>query len=178
MMRAALFTATGVLWCAHSLLFLTNPNYQDPVSAADWFTVLSFSAALFALAVALPVLAQLIGRRDVFRVSLVPAAGAALAGVGKFLEDGLQPDWVFWAFALGGGLVMFGLVAFTVVVVVAGRGRLRLLAAVPVAQLIGMLLLQKEPAIGVLILAAWLMAGALTLGLPTRMAAPSKPTSP
>lgn len=178
MKRAALFAATGVLWCMYALLFLTDPNYQDPASAADWLTVLSYSAGLFALAFAFPALAQLMGSLGVFRVSLVPAVGAALAGLGNLLEDGLQMDWASLAYALGGGLVMVGFVVFTVALAVAGRGRLRLLAAVPVAQLIGMQLLQKVPAIGVLVLVAWLTAAVLALGLPTRTAAPTAPASP
>lgn len=177
MLPAALFTVTGVLWCASSVLLSTDPNYQHPAAAADWFTVLSFSAALFALAFALPMLAQLIGRRGVFRVSLVPAAGAALAGLSNLLEDALQLGWAFWPFVVGTAAVVVGLVAFTVVIVVAGRGRLRLLAAVPAAQLLGVPLL-REPAIGVLLLAVWLTAATLILGLPTRTAAPAALTSP
>lgn len=177
MLRAALFTVTGVLWCASSLLLSTGPNYQHPASAADWFTVLSFSAALFALALALPMLARQIGRQRVFRVSLVPAVGAALAGLSNLLEDALQLGWAFWPFVLGTAMVVVGLVAFTVVVVVAGRGRLRLLAAVPAAQLIGVPLLH-EAASGVLLLAVWLTAAALIVGLPTRTAAPAALTSP
>ena len=49
----------GVLWCARSLQSFADPEYQDPVSPSDWFAVVSFSAALFALALALPMLAQL-----------------------------------------------------------------------------------------------------------------------
>lgn len=36
-----------------------DPEYHDPVSPSDWFAVVSFSAALFALALALPMLTQL-----------------------------------------------------------------------------------------------------------------------
>lgn len=67
--------------------------------------------------------------------------------------------------------------AYSLDKVVAGRGRLRLLAAIPAAQLIGVQSLH-EAAVGVLILAAWLTAAAVILGLPTRTAAPAAPTSP
>ena len=90
MTRAALFTFVGVVWCVRSLQSFADPEYQDPVSASDWFAVLSFSAALFALALALPLLAQLLGSQAVFRVSLVPAVGAALSGLSNLLEDALQ----------------------------------------------------------------------------------------
>ncbi len=61
MTRAALFTFVGVVWCVRSLQSFADPEYQVPVSASDWFAVLSFSAALFALALALPLLAELLG---------------------------------------------------------------------------------------------------------------------
>ena len=149
---------------------LTDADFQDPESAVDWFTVLSFSAALFALAFALPMLAQLIGGKVVFRVSLVPAVGAALAGLSNLLEDALQLGWAFWPFVLGAAMVVVGLVASTVVVAVAGRGRLRLLSAVPAAMLIGVPGLH-EAGVGVLILTAWLAAAALVFYRPRRTAA-------
>lgn len=180
-LRAALFTVTGVLWCASSLLvLLTDADYQHPESAVDWFTVLSFSAALFAVAFALPMLAQLIGGQVVFRVSLVPAMGAILAGLSNLLEDALQLSWAFWAFwlfILGTAVIVVGLVAFTVAIAVAGRGRLRLLAAIPAATLTNAIYL-REAGGGVLMLAAWLAAAAMVLGLPTRTVARSAPTSP
>lgn len=177
-LRAALFTVTGVLWCASSLLvLLTDADYQHPESAVDWFTVLSFSAALFAVAFALPMLAQLIGGQVVFRVSLVPAMGAILAGLSNLLEDALQLSWAFWLFILGTAVIVVGLVAFTVAIAVAGRGRLRLLAAIPAATLINALYLHEAGG-GVLMLAAWLAAAAMVLGPLTHTVARSAPTSP
>jgi len=176
MPRAALFTVTGVLWCTSWLSLLTDPAYQDPETAADWFAVLSFSAALFALAFALPMLAQLISGRVVFRVSLVPAVGAALAGLSNLLEDALQLGWAFWLFILSTAVIIVGLVAFIVVVAVAGRGRLRLLAAVPAATLAAILLFPVGG--GVLIVAAWLAAAAIALGRPARTAAQAATESP
>jgi len=168
MLRAALFTFVGVVWCARSLQSFADPEFQDPVSASDWFAVFSFSAALFALAFALPMLAQLVGGRVVFLVSLVPAAGAALAGLSNLLEDALQMGFAFWLFVVGAALAQVGLIAFTVVVAVIGRGRLRLLATVPLATLIGFFLFESGG--GVLILVAWLAAAAVTLAQPTRRA--------
>lgn len=184
MLRAALFTVVGVVWCANSLHSFTDPEYMDPESASDWFAVLSFSAGLFALAFALPMLARLIGGRVVFRVSLVPAAGAALAGLSNLFEDALHwagppgsSGWAFWLFILGTAVTVVGLVAFTVVVAVAGRGRLRLLAAVPAATLIDVLFLHEAGG-GVLVLAAWLAAAVMVLGRPARTAAQAARTSP
>ena len=174
-LRAALFMCVGVLLCASSLVLFADPEHQDPVSASDWFAVVSFSAALFALALALPMLAQLIGGRDVFRVSLVPAVGAPVAGLSNLLEDALQMGFAFWFFIVGTAVTMVGLIAFTLVVTVVGRGRRRLLAAVPAATLIGVLLFENG---GVLMLAAWLAVGAMVLGQPARPAAQAAPRSP
>ena len=50
MLRAAWFAATGLILAIRSLQTFTNPNYMQPVSAADWFAVISFSVGLVALA--------------------------------------------------------------------------------------------------------------------------------
>ncbi len=176
MTRAALFTFVGVVWCVRSLQSFADPEYQVPVSASDWFAVLSFSAALFALALALPLLAELLGSQAVFRVSLVPAVGAASSGLSNLLEDALQMGFAFWFFVVGTALTMVGLIAFTVVVAVVGRGRRRLLAAVPAATLIGLLLFESGG--GVLILAAWLAAATMALGRPAPTAAQTAPAAP
>ena len=88
MRRVGLFAFVGLMFL---LLWLErDANFQDPESAADWFVVLGFSVTLIALAFALPMFAQLVSGRFVFRVSLVPAVGAGLGGSANFLEDGLQ----------------------------------------------------------------------------------------
>ena len=183
MLRAVLFTFAGVVWCVRSLQAFSDPEYMDPESASDWFAVLSFSAGLFALAFALPMFARLIGGRVVFRLSLLPAAGAALAGLSNLFEDALHwsgppgsSGWAFWLFILGTGMTGIGLVAFSILVAVVSSGRRRLLAAVPAATLIGVMLFESGG--GVLILAAWLAAAAMALGHPARTAALAAPTSP
>ena len=176
MLRATLFTFVGVVWCVRSLQSFADPQYEDPVSASDWFAVLSFSAALFATALALPLLAQLIGGRAVFRVSLVPAVGAALAGLGNLVEDALQVGFAGLFYGVGAGLTGLGLIAFTVAAAVFGRGRHRLLAAVPAATLIGWSLFESGG--GALILVAWLSAAAMALDRPARTAAQTTPGSP
>ena len=168
MLRAALFTFVGVAWCVRSLQSFADPHYTDPVSASDWFAVFSFSAALFATALALPLLAEMVGGRAVFRVSLVPAVAAALAGLGNLLEDGLQIEVAGMFYGVGAGLTWVGLIAFTVAIAVSGRGRRRLLAAVPSATVIGWSLFDSGG--GVLVLAAWLAAAAISLDRPARPA--------
>ena len=176
MLRAALFTFVGVAWCVRSLQSFSDPNYTDPVSAADSFAVFSYSAALFATALALPLFAQMVGGRAVFRVSLVPAVGAALAGLGNLLEDALQVGLAGVFYGAGAGLTWVGLIAFTVAIAVSGRGRRRLLAAVPAATLIGWS--QFESGGGVLVLAAWLAAAAMAFDRPARTAVRMTPGTP
>jgi hypothetical protein len=176
MTRATLFTFVGVVWCVRSLQSFADPQYEDPVSASDWFAVLSFSAALFATALALPLLAQLIDGQAVFRVSLVPALGAALAGLSNLVEDALRVGFAGLFYGVGAGLTGVGLIAFTVAVAVFGRGRHRLLAAVPAVTLIGWSLFESGG--GVLILVAWLAAAAMALDRPARMGAPTVSGSP
>jgi hypothetical protein len=176
MLRAALFTFVGVAWCVRSLQSFADPHYTDPVSASDWFAVFSFSAALFATALALPLLARMVGGRVVFRVSLVPAVAAALAGLGNLLEDGLQIEVAGLFYGVGAGLAWAGLIAFTVAIAVSGRGRRRLLAAVPAATVIGWSLFESGG--GVLVLVAWLAAAAIALDRPARPATQTAPGSP
>ena len=173
MTRAALFTFVGVVWCVRWLQSFADPKYEDPVSVADLLAVLSWSAALFALALALPLLAQLIGGRAAFRVSLVPAVGAALSGFSNLLEDAFQVGFGFWFYAVGTTLMVVGFIAFAVVVAVVGRGGRRLL---PAAILIGLLLFGSVG--GVLVLAAWLAAAAMAHRRPVPTAAQTAPTAP
>lgn len=161
MSRPILFVVVGVLWCARSLQSLTDPAYTDPGNVWDWLAVVSFSAALFALAVALPAFAQLVGGQLVFVVSLVPAAGAMIAGIGNLLEDGAQLEWAGdWLYLPSVTLFVLGLIALTVTIAAAGRGRARLLAAVPALTLVGGLL---EAGGAVLVLAAWLAAASMAV---------------
>jgi hypothetical protein len=163
--RVALFMFVGVTWCVRSLQAFADPDFQDPVSALDWFAVLSFSAALFGLACALPLFAQLIGGRAVLGASLVPAVGSALSGLSNLLEDAFQIGFAFWFFVASTALTMLGFLGFTVAVAVMGRGRRRFSAAVPAVTLVGILLFESGG--GLLILGAWLVAAAITLGRPS-----------
>jgi hypothetical protein len=176
MWRAALFTFVGVAWCVRSLQSFTDPEFMDPESASDWFAVLSFSVALIALAFALPMLASYTGGGPaVFRVSLIPAAGAAVAGLGNVLEDGLQLGLAFWLFVIGTAIIAPGLIAFSLSIAVAGRDSRRLLAAVPLTTVIGLLLFESGG--GVLVLAAWLVAGAIAAQATQQAKAQAVPAS-
>jgi len=162
--RAVLFTFVGVYSFAHWVV--TDPSYEISDSQDEWNYVLAFSALLFSLAVAIPILAHLAGGRFAFRASLVAAAGAALAGFANILEDGLGMGWAFFAFILGTAIVLLGLSVLTVVITFAGRGGHRVLAVVPAGTMAGIIL--YVIAGGPLMLAAWLAAAALALALRAR----------
>lgn len=159
MLRPALFVFVGVVWCVRSLQSFADPAYTDPETLSDWFAVLSFSVALFATAFALPLLAQSTGCGRAVGLSLIPAGGAAVAGLGNLLEDALQLGFSDWFYAVGAALTGFGLIVFTVAIAIAGRGRRRLFALVPLVTLIGWSLFESGG--GVLVLAAWLVAAAI-----------------
>ncbi len=169
--RASLFAITGVLWCARSLASLTDPAFTDPETAWDWFAVVSFSAALAVLAMALLSFARLVGGRAPMGFAVIAATGAGIGAVGNLIEDGLQVEWAGdWLYLPGVLLLLLGLVGLTVAVAVSGRGVARF---VPAATLIGMLLLERGG--GVLVLAAWLAAAAVALRADTaRYARPPK----
>jgi hypothetical protein len=105
----------------------------------------------------------------------VPAVGAASSGLSNLLEDALQMGFAFWFFVVGTALTGVGLIAFTLGIAVVGRGRRRLLAAVPAATLTGLLLFESGG--GVLILAAWLAAAAMALAGPAPTAAKTAPAA-
>lgn len=157
MRPAALFVVTGVLWVTRSLTSFGDPAFTDPETAFDWFAVLSFSAALAAVALALLAFARMVGGRWARITGAVGAAGASVAAVANIVEDGLQQGWAGAALYLPGTLLMLlGLVTLTVATAVTSRGSARLLAAIPAAALFGMMLLELGG--GVLALAAWLAA--------------------
>jgi len=170
--RAPLFVITGVLWCARSLASFTDPAFTDPETAWDWFAVVSFSAALAALALALLALAQLVGGWIPMGVAAVAATGAGIGAVGNLIEDGLQMDWAGdWLYLPSTALLMLGLLALTAAVGVCCRGATRLLAGVPAATLVGIVLLEEGG--GVLVLAAWLSAAASALRAESASCPPS-----
>lgn len=153
---------TGVLWSARSLASFTDPSFTDPENAWDWFAVVSFSAALAALALALLSFARLVGGRIPMGAAVVAAAGAGIGAIGNLVEDGLQREWAGdWLYLPSVLLLGLGLVGLTVAVAVCARGMTRLLAGVPAATLIGLLLLESGG--GVLVLGAWLAAAVIAL---------------
>jgi len=162
MLRSALFALVGVAFFAHWVVF--DPSYEETASQSEWSHVLEFSGVILLLAIAIPTLAQLVGGRLAFRVSLVAAAGATLSSVANIFEDGLQLSWVFFVFILGTAVLQLGLLALTGVIAFSGRGGYRLLALVPAGTIAAIILFVVAG--GPIMLATWLTAA--MLALPTR----------
>jgi hypothetical protein len=163
-MRAALFTLVGVVFFVHWIL--TDPTHGGSKSIDEWNFVLGFSAILLLLAFAVPLFAQLVGGKTVFRVSLVPAAGLVFASLSNVLEDGLGMDRAFFGVVLGTGSTVLGLLVLTAVTAFGGRGGYRLLALIPAGTMAAVIF--YVIAGGILMLTTWLAAAALALALPTR----------
>ena len=164
MRRAAFFAFVGVLFFVPG-----NGHELSESEMSDWNNVLAFSAALLALAFALPMFAQLVDDHRVLRVSIVPAAGAALSSLANVLEDGLDLGWAFWGFVLGAAIIELGLLALTVVIARTGHGSRRLLALVPAGTVAAITF--YATAGGILMLATWLAAATVALASPRRTAA-------
>ncbi len=166
-MRPALFALVGVSFLAHWVI--ADPSYDVSETQDDWPYVLGFSAAIGSLAIALPLCGKLVGGRGVFRVSLVPAAGAALDSVANIFEDGLGMEWVFFVFVLGSAIMLLGLLALTIVTAYVGHGAYRLLALVPAGTMLG--IIAYVVAGGPILLVTWLGAAVVALALPARQTA-------
>ena len=113
-MRASVvaFLAAAALSLANAAIGFAYTNSDDPQSVSDYTAVLLFSAALIGAAAALAVLRRLrVGpsRRAVSLGLAVAAVGAALAGVGNLVEDGLGVSAFGLLFALGGLVLIIGL---------------------------------------------------------------------
>lgn len=172
-MRAASFAFVAVLCFTYWLV--ADPSTEVTAKQFEWPYVLWFSAMLLALGVAYPLFARLVGGRLAFRVSLVPAAGAALSSLVNVVEDGFGVDGAFIFFAVATGIGLLGLIALTIVVAYSGRGGYRLLALVPAATVLG--IIGFVPAGGPILGATWLGAAALAIALPSPAAAEPAPAS-
>lgn len=99
-----------------------------------------------------------------FRASLIPSLGCALAAIINDLEDGLQLSWLFWGFVASSAITVLGLLVLTILTAATSRGATLLLAVVPGATMAGVILF--EPVGGILMLAAWACAAVVALRTP------------
>jgi len=174
MLRSALFAFVGLAFFGWWVV--ADPSFEESASQSEWSYVLAFSGVILLLAFAVPTLAQLVGGRLAFRVSIVAAAGATLSSVANIFEDGLQMSWVFFVFILGAAFMQLGLLALTGVIAFSGRGGYRLLALVPAGTIAAIILFVVAG--GPIMLATWLTAAMLALALSTRTPAQSARATP
>jgi MFS family permease len=128
---------------------------------AKWLVVLSFSAALLSLAVALPVFGRMVGGRQVVRLATICGAAASLCSVANIFEDGFQIEWFFFVFVLGLLILDVALLALTIVIARTAPDRYRLLAGIPAGTLAGILIFPVAG--GPIMLITWLVAAIAAL---------------
>jgi hypothetical protein len=156
--RLGIVLMTGVTWAAHGVQkILVQPDYIDPASAADYFTVYAYSAALLLTA------ASLLTVRDVARPLLpqasnilVVAFACAVAGVANGLEDGLGLSAFGLPYVIG---VMVGAGGMIVLAVKFWASPARRLTFVPAVG--GLAIMAVDIGGGVLGLVAWLGFGVI-----------------
>ena len=162
MLRAALFVLVGVLFVIEFEVADSRGDVSE--TQADWTVVLLFSAALLALAVALPVFGQLSAGHPGLRASMLAAAGAGLSSAANIVEDGLLIEGAFFAFIAGAAILNLGLLVLTGVIVWRSRGVRRAHAVVSALTLVAITV--YATAGGYLMLVAWLIAAGFAVAAP------------
>jgi hypothetical protein len=156
--RLGIALTTGVAWAAHGVQkILVQPDYVNPETAGDYFTVYAYSASLLLTA------ASLMTLRDVVRPLLagslaiyVVAVAFAMAGVSNGLEDGLGLGVFGLPYVFG---VLVGAGGMVVIAAQLWASPVRRLTFVPA--LAGLALMAVNIGGGVLGLAAWLGLGVI-----------------
>jgi hypothetical protein len=149
----------GLLWLLRAWVQLADPIYWDPHSGIDYLAVVLYSSALAALTLPLAGLqrqqeaqAGRLGRWTFYATFW----GAAAAGIGNLLEDGLGPTLVFarvgvLPYLLGFTFLFLGLAPFGIAILRAGV----------LARWIGVALILAVP----LLLSNWERGGSAIFGL-------------
>jgi hypothetical protein len=157
--RGLLFAGTGVAW--FTFWYFTDPRTETIAEMQVWPRVIWFSAMLLLLAVALLTFGRMVGGRSSTRFATVAAATAGVMSVTNIVEDGFRVETMFLVFVAGLWILTLTLAGLTVTIARAEVGRRRLLAVIPAASLLGILLF--PPAGGPIMLGAWLAAAAASL---------------
>ena len=158
--RLGTLVATGVTWTVVSLqTVLFHPDYWDPVTFGDWFTIWAYTAAWLLTAAALLVLREVVPGREAangdegLRTGIVIVAFAsAVTGIANALEDGFGfagfgSVYVIGILSFGIGMLLLAAMAF------GSGGTNRRLAWVPLVG--GVAAFTMVAGGGVLALAAW-----------------------
>jgi hypothetical protein len=157
---AGIALVLGLLWALRSLQsVIAEPNLQDPEGVADWWAVLSISAALAVLPTGLAILVWLDPDGPRLTRVLVPVAavGGVTAAVANFVEFGGVGE----AGAVYLVSILLTMLTMVVLGIVLLATRPRWPGLVVLSTVIGMLLLERGG--GVLVLIAWVPV-ALTAG--------------
>jgi hypothetical protein len=118
------FAIAGTLWIARGALAISDPKYYAPATAIDYASVVSYSLALAATAVALLLAVR---RGDIrahraARVALIVSAlGGVAAGIANFGEDWLQLSTLGWAYVIAVVPFYLGLTAAGIILVARSR---------------------------------------------------------
>jgi hypothetical protein len=131
------WTLTGGVWAARSLVEFADPDYWDPVTTLDWTAVWLFSAALLGMAASVLLLGRLAPSRGVTIVARLVALAAVAAGVANGVEDGLGASAFGTVYIIGFLTMWLGLLALAVSFGVAGQPRL---SGLSVALFLGVML--------------------------------------
>ena len=174
MSRSLLFALTGVAF--FMFWAIARPSFEMTASMTEWPQVLWFSATLLSLALALPVFGRMVGGRSVVRLASIAGAGVGLSSIANIFEDGFGIDAFFFAFILGTLILNVALLALTIVIARALRGRDRLLAIIPAGTVAGILLFVVAG--GPLMLLTWLGAATVAVRMPGRTPIPAAPATP
>lgn len=172
--RSLLFAFTGVAFFVYWVV--ARPSREMTASMTEWPHVLSFSATLLSLAVALPVFGRMVGGPQAVRSATIAGAGIGLSSVANLFEDGFRIDAFFFAFILGTLILDVALLALTIVIARTLRGRYRLLAVIPAGTVAGILLFVVAG--GPVMLVTWLGAAAAAVLMSGRTPIPTAPATP
>jgi hypothetical protein len=171
--RSLLFALTGILLLVS---WVAGPSFEMAPSMAKWLVVLSFSAALLSLALALLLFGRMVGGPSVVRSATIAGAAAGLCGVTNLFEDGFQIEWFFLVFVLGLLILDVALLALAIVIARTAPDRYRLLAVIPAGTVAGILLFPMAG--GPIMLITWLVAAVASLSMPSpQTPVPAAPTT-
>lgn len=147
----------GVLWAVHGWIGMMNPSYWAASSTVDYASVVSFSAALVALAACIWYL-RVIRTRAVTVGGAAAAGGLLIAGIANIIEDGFGVRAFVVAYIPG---VLIGTFALIPMGVGLARGaRPRWIALAPLASFPGLIFQSQWYGTAVLV-TTWIAVGAL-----------------
>lgn len=116
--RLLALTATAIAWTVVSLqTVLLHPEFWDPVTLSDWFSIWAYTSAWLLTAAALLVFREVMhGANALRRTTVVVAIACVVTGVANALEDAFEIPGLGSVYVLGvviSGLGLLLLAAMT-----------------------------------------------------------------